>query len=229
MDAFKYPKLTDKQRKLVDSLDEPDENNTRRSKGDTPKDDPEGAGRKGGKRRQRRLREETQLGPDVLIDALNIVVRGRSTHEAPTMGREVLELLIGVPTLFPMTSQADVEEEAIVWLPLLHAVETIQGAVDFMVLDKNPKSEGAARYIDGLTESMTVMAMDFDRQRARPELAIAAKNCRAAVQLVQRFRATSETWLRRIGRCRTPGCETPYFLDRSARRGRLRCDRHSRP
>jgi len=61
---------------------------------------------------------------------------------------------------------------------------------------------------------MTVRGLDWRGQRPQTHVTIvAAATCRKAAYLVQHFwYALPEVWLRRIGWCRTPSCETPYFL-----------------
>ena len=77
MSTPKYPKLTAKQRKGLDSLNGPDDESVpsvrRTDKRNPVRTNPKDSGRKGGERRQEKLQDEIHLGPDVMIAALNLV------------------------------------------------------------------------------------------------------------------------------------------------------------
>jgi predicted RNA-binding Zn ribbon-like protein len=188
----------------------------------------EQAGKKGGEARQAQLRNVTSLGPEAIIRALNVLHAGRKKHreDLPGLGREVLQELLETPDLFEMTAQPDLEADRIVWVPLLQAVETIADAVGAIAAE-GPKSETARQLIEGFADNMRAAEHDWE-ESPRPDLRATAQNCRSALRLVERFWYLPDEWRARLGRCRVKGCETPYFFDRSARRGRRRCDHHLR-
>jgi len=129
---------------------------------------------RGGGRREKQRLTEVSAGPGGLVRALNVLAEAGERRHTDVVGlaREILEEL---PSDIPGLSAMKLEgEDVAVWLPVVHAIETIREAVDYIILarrqtgaDDDTWARGAEDTFRLNAEDVPAVAVDIEMKLAR--------------------------------------------------------------